>query len=109
MIGGPQTLEGTLERWTETDPEDRTSILYEVCPDAESKLDILDGDLPTVLLSIQLPNESADATLEGEPEDRTLIEYLRWSFQWGGFPGWEKETAAPIKEIDYLREGLLKI
>ena len=67
MIGGPQLLEGTLEHWAETEPEDRTSISYAVCPDAESKLDMLDGDLPTVLLRVQLPDESADVVLDGEP------------------------------------------
>jgi len=109
MVGGLQVLDGTFEQWSETDPKDRTSMLYEVCPDAESKLGILDGEVASDFLCIAIPNEAADAPLEGEPEGRTLVEYLRWSFQWGGFPGWEKQTNRPEKELAFLRDGLLPI
>lgn len=109
MIGGPQVLDGTLEEWTETAPEDRTSVLYEICTDAESKLGILDNEEPGNLFCIEIPNGSADSVLVGEPEGRTLVEYLRRSFQWGGFPGWESQKSRPKKELALLREGLLPI
>jgi hypothetical protein len=56
-----------------------------------------------------MPDGSADAVLVGDPEGKTFVEYLRWSFQWGGFPGWEKQKDRPEKELALLREGLLPI
>jgi len=41
----------------------------------------------------------------------TFIEYLRRSFEWGGFPGFANvpEELRPTEMLDYLREGLLPI
>jgi len=41
----------------------------------------------------------------------TFIEYLRRSFEWGGFPGFANlsEELRPIEMLNYLREGLLPI
>jgi hypothetical protein len=109
LIGGGMDLTGLLEEWTDSDPQDRAPILFELCPDARSKVGVLDNVEPGQLLYIQLPNNWADAVLIGEPQERTLVEYLRWSFQWGGFPGWEKERSRPDKELAFLRNGLLPI
>jgi len=59
--------------------------------------------------TVQLPNAAADAVLEGEAHKITFVEYLRLSFQWGGFPGWEKYANRPEKELAFLREGLLPL
>ena len=36
----------------------------------------------------------------------TFVAALRRSFQWGGFPGWERSDDPPLREIEYLRKGL---
>jgi hypothetical protein len=37
-MGGAMDLTGLLEEWTDTDPQDRAPIFFELCPDAESKV-----------------------------------------------------------------------
>ena len=58
---------------------------------------------------MRLPNPGVDAKLEGIWYDTTFVGYLRKNFQWGGFPGWERYSSRPEKELEYLREGLLPI
>jgi len=58
--------------------------------------------------TIRLPDAAADARLAGEPREVTFVEYLRIAFRWGGFPGWERESARP-EELTRLTEGLLPI
>jgi hypothetical protein len=53
--------------------------------------------------------DQRQAVLQGEAHKLTFVEYLRLSFQWGGFPGWEKYENRPEKELAFLREGLLPI
>jgi hypothetical protein len=100
-----------LSDWEDRDPDDLDPDLFvvELCASASAKEQLMDGSLGEAYYGIQLPNASADSVLVGEPEGRTLIEYLRWSFKWGGFPGWEKEKRRPQKELSYLSEGLLPI
>ena len=59
--------------------------------------------------SIRYPNPAADAMIEGLWYQATFVGYLRKNFQWGGFPGWERYTDRPEKELAFLREGLLPI
>jgi len=61
------------------------------------------------MYSMRVPNGACDAVLEGEPRGKTLVEYLRLSFRWGGFPGWEKYKDRPERELAFLRNGLLAI
>ena len=58
---------------------------------------------------MSVPDAVADGPLREEGHDTTLVAYLRLSFAWGGFPGWEGASDAPTKELDFLREGLLPI
>jgi hypothetical protein len=60
----------------------------------------------TDLYSIGIPSPGADALFE-DWHKTTFVNYLRIAFQWGGFPGWERYSQRPEKEIAYLREGLL--
>jgi hypothetical protein len=90
-------------------PCDPCVIEFALCPGPESKSQAMNDDLADFWFSVHLPNAAADAILVGEPEGRTLVEYLRWSFKWGGFPGWEKQKARPEKELAMLREGLLPL
>ena len=74
MLGEPQEMEGMFEERIETGPEDRASMLYEVCPTAASKLGTLDTEEPGDFLCLEIPNNSADAPLKGEPKGRTLVQ-----------------------------------
>ena len=59
--------------------------------------------------SISYPNASVDVALNRAWFPTTFVGYLRKSFQWGGFPGWERYANRPEKELAFLREGLLPI
>lgn len=101
--------EGLVENWMETPKSEREEEEFDVFPDAEGKLQMLEGAEPDGWLSVTLPNASADAVLTGEEAGRSIVEYLRWSLFWGGFPGWEKEKKWPEKELRFLRDGLIEI
>lgn len=55
---------------------------------------------------ISLPSLASDAPLEDEPRRTTFVDYLRTSFKWGGFPGFELHTAPRFEE--WRRQRLLK-
>jgi hypothetical protein len=103
------TLDGILEEWAEAGPEEREPMAWEICADAQGKADMLVDVQVEDSYTVQLPNAAADAVLEGEAHGITFVEYLRLSFQWGGFPGWEKYEDRPEKELAFLREGLLPL
>jgi hypothetical protein len=58
------------------------------------------------LYGIKVPSSGADARFE-DWHKTSFVNYLRIAFQWGGFPGWERYSQRPEKEIAYLQEGLL--
>jgi hypothetical protein len=39
----------------------------------------------------------------------TFVNYLRITFRWGGFPGWERDSNPPHEAIARLTEGLISI
>jgi hypothetical protein len=90
-------------------PENGEVFQLQLCAGPFSKHQVMNDSMAEEWFSIELPNAAADAVLVGEPKGRTLVEYLRWSFEWGGFPGWEKEKSRPEKELAFLRDGLLPI
>jgi hypothetical protein len=58
--------------------------------------------------SLDVPSPAtADAPFR-DWHDRNFVGFLRIAFDWGGFPGWERYTARPEKELAYLKEGLLR-
>lgn len=60
--------------------------------------------------TVALPSNSLDPVLEtlrGGVSKR-LVEYLRWVFEWGGFPGFDGSSRVP-DEIALLRAGLLPV
>lgn len=61
------------------------------------------------LYTITIPNPGADVELEHEWRQTTFVHYLRKAFEWGGFPGWEREVSAPRDAIAQLTDGLLSI
>jgi len=58
------------------------------------------------LYGIKIPSSGADALFE-DWHKTSFVNYLRIAFQWGGFPGCERYSKRPEKEIAHLREGLL--
>jgi hypothetical protein len=56
---------------------------------------------------IDVPNPAtADAPFR-DWHNRNFVSFLRIAFDWGGFPGWERYSERPEKELAYLKEGLL--
>jgi hypothetical protein len=111
IIGVEPVFNSLLEAWVEGNPEDLSEEQFqiEVCASPISKTQFMNQEQAEHYYTIQLPDGSADAVLIGEPAGRTLVEYLRWSFMWGGFPGWGSQKDRPEKELAFLREGLLRI
>jgi len=107
-FSGYLALELLFDEWEDTISEDRPTVSWEVGADAEDKTWLGDEER-NGCYTVQLPNSAADAVLEGEAHKTTFVEYLRLSFQWGGFPGWEKYEDRPEKELAFLREGLLPL
>jgi hypothetical protein len=58
---------------------------------------------------IWLPDPSADVELRNLWRPITFVAYLRSAFEWGGFPGWERDPSPPRDLIARLTEGLLPI
>jgi hypothetical protein len=97
------------EAWRKRKIADRKPMTLELGPDAPSKSRLQAGWEVSGVYSVSIPNQFCDAVLEGEPHGLTLVEYLRLSFRWGGFPGWERYDHRPEKDLAFLREGLLPI
>jgi len=94
------------EAWFGKDLEfDSDEIELPLAPDDVSKAFESGGDP----YAMKLPDAAADGLFLNERHETTFVEYLRIAFQWGGFPGWERATSRPEKELDYLRENLLPI
>ena len=58
---------------------------------------------------IAVPDERADGELLNERHGMFFVDYLRITFQWGGFPGYEGYDRDVPPGISELREGLLEI
>jgi len=97
---GASLRRGAIRRVPGDSPE-----LLEISADLVSKAGY-GGGLP---FQIQVPNVCADARLLRERHGRSFLDYIRVSFRWGGFPGWEAHEERPEKELAYLRDGLLEI
>lgn len=56
---------------------------------------------------VRLPSPSLDPLITDieNHDPMSLVDYLRWVFDWGGFPGLERSDYVP-DEIEYLRSGL---
>jgi len=102
-------LSGVCERWDGEGADDAEPISWAISFDAADKAGLALDWEASGSYGVQLPNAAADAVLEGESHGITFVEYLRLSFQWGGFPGWANYEDRPEKELAYLREGLLPL
>jgi hypothetical protein len=97
-------LAGAVNMLEDEEAEDG-EVLICLSPDDLHKADISGGGP----YCMRLPDSGADGKFLEERHGITFVEYLRLSFAWGGFPGWEGAQNIPTKELDYLREGLLPI
>jgi len=101
-------LDEAVHDWAEADGEDRDPVELIVSMNARDKAGRgLDWEAEGGYV-VRIPNGVADAMLEGAPGGGTFVEYLRRSFQWGGFPGWERYEQRP-EELAGLRTGLVAI
>jgi len=67
----------------------------------------------STMICIDIPNPQADGMMyyRGGKNIEYFVQYLRRSFEWGGFPGFANvpEELRPTEMLNYLREGLLPI
>jgi hypothetical protein len=93
-----------LRHWDHSPPDvgvDGRPFVAEVSPDAICKAHGTGGSY-----QVTLPSVGIDALLENERHELPFVDYLRLSFRWGGFPGFENAGQKP-KEIEFLNDGLL--
>ena len=86
-------------------------IVLPVCLDDCRKADVPSGRPlgSPIQYKITIPNASADWLLENEWHETHFVQYLRKTFQWAGFPGWERDPNPPREMISKLAEGLLPL
>jgi len=100
--------EEMVQDWMETtegEDEDDEGYYASIAPDIHHKANFSGSGG----YDIRLPDPAADAPLLNEEHDTTFVNYLRLSFQWGGFPGLEDESERDDKLLQTLKEGLLPI
>lgn len=91
------------EEWGDILGEDAPPFAVTVAPDAFHKI----GEGGSDGYAIELPAACADAPLQNTDEGAvTFVEYLRLSFEWGGFPGLRDHTRRDEAVLAKLREGL---
>ncbi|TKK90807.1 hypothetical protein FDA94_03310 [Herbidospora galbida] len=86
------------ETWGDADQEGHT---FSFAPDEIHKANVSGG-----VQDVELPSRAADPELLGARPGVTLVDYLRISFAWGGFPGHDALAVAP-RAVEDLRRDLL--
>lgn len=89
----------------DSDESYMNEFLIPIAPDDYHKENV-SGGAP---YEIAVPCRDADAILLNEWHQTSFINYLRISFRWGGFPGWERYPTKPEALLRSLTEGLLPI
>lgn len=93
------------QEWQEYN-EDDNPFVATIAPDIFHKSNISGGGG----YEIELPNAAADAILRHtEWRQMTFVEYLRLSFEWGGFPGLQDYEHRDEALLASLKEGLLPL
>jgi hypothetical protein len=100
MVTSPRHL---LEMMDAEEADDGMALW--IAPDDLHKANISGGD-PYI---ITIPNACADAELKFEWHQTTFVKYLRKAFEWGGFPGWERDRKPPKEAIAKLTQGFLPL
>jgi hypothetical protein len=92
------------EEWQ--DYEEGEPFVVDVAPDIFHKSNISGGDP----YWIELPKAAADATLlNTEWGEFTFVQYLRLSFEWGGFPGLQDYEKRDEDLLASFKQGLLPL
>jgi hypothetical protein len=100
----------SVQEWqdlrAEHHPEAVGPLQLELSPDHLHKANI-SGGAP---YAITLPGDVADAILENEAHELPFVDYLRLSFQWGGFPLLESVELSDRARsfVDDLRRDLIR-
>jgi hypothetical protein len=87
------------------DEEVESAQLLEIAPDEFHKANI-SGAGP---ICISAARPEFDPVLIGQSGSFTLLSYLRWAFEWGGFPGFEYIADAPKEMLAEWRQGLTRL
>jgi len=82
--------------------KEREKFRMDMSPDYYHKANV-SGGLP---YAIELPNPAVDAPFIEEWHKTTFIDYLRTTFQWGGFPGLRKSTFPPKEFLAAMTDDL---
>ena len=77
---------------------------FDFAPDELVKADVQGGTY-----DVLLPTPTADFVLENASGNPLFVDYLRQSFEHGGFRAWAGHPSPPRREIDFLIEGLLPL
>lgn len=106
VIPSARWLLDDLTEWDTDDwVEDKRPYLFVFAPDELHK-----GNISGSTHNVYLPDASPDPVLEGVEHRSgiTLVEYLRFSFAWCGFPGYEFLDEPLPTFIEELRPGLVE-
>ena len=95
--------EGLLEYEEEEHEEEGSPSTITIAPDHLHKANISGGDP----YEMAIPDLRADGELLNERHQLFFVDYLRLSFEFGGFPGYDGAAHVP-HEIAALKAGLLK-
>jgi hypothetical protein len=107
VIGAaPDLIHDTFAEWqwrrNEQGADSAGRFRIAIAPDDLHKAN-LSGGAPYELAADRL---AVDAVLLNERRCVTFVAYLRHSFAWGGFPGFELIDDHPPQAVESLREGL---
>ena len=96
--------EGIVELDEEADDEDDpTPTAVTIAPDDLHKANTSGGDA----YEISIPDLRADGELLNERHSLLFVDYLRLSFRFGGFPGYDGAADVPA-DISVVKSGLLE-
>jgi hypothetical protein len=102
----PYFLDYSFPEWQEENgkrpAKERKKFRMELSPDYPHKA----GGKGGLAYAIELPNHSVDAPYLEEWHKTTFIDYLRITFQWGGFPGLKKSTYPPKEFLATMTDDL---
>lgn len=105
-VAPPGSLEYLFEMWEEqksgVDPELVDPFSLELAPDDLHKANI-SGGAP---YGIDLPFHGADPIFANEAHELPFVDYLRFCFRWGGFPGLDRH--AERSDVRQFLKGMSK-
>lgn len=87
------------------DPEGGVGV-FRFAP-AEAERQGFPGTDPSGEAHFDMPSLEADGILWGAHPEEPFVSYLRRAIRWGGFPGLERRTRQPTRELAILTEGLI--